>query len=179
LAVNNCSKCHGLGLRIDRRGAPTPCGCVTRAIFRACYQRFRTLASSEKHMSRVVFERRPGARGRASWGRKTEEYCADFYLVSKRTLPPGLWDVFRFHFLLGADWKLCCSRLGIDRGTFFHDVYIIQETLGRSFRELEPYGLFPLDAYFGAACGPSGEERAVASPVSHRGRVLRPPVRAA
>ena len=73
---------------------------------------------------------------------------ADFTLVSRRTLSDLAYSVFKYHFLLGADWKLCCKRLNIDRGTFFHAIYRIEEDLGRVFRELEPYGLFPLDEYF-------------------------------
>ena len=46
--------------------------------------------------------------------------------------------IFRFHFLLGADWKLCCRRLNIDRGTFFHAVYRIEQKLGRAYREIRP-----------------------------------------
>ncbi|HVN07005.1 MAG TPA: hypothetical protein VMT86_21455 [Bryobacteraceae bacterium] len=83
-----------------------------------------------------------------AYGRKVEEYMADFCLVSRRNLTPFEYDVFRFHFLLGADWKMCCWRLHIDRGTFFHAVYRIEQKLGRVFRELEPYSLFPLDEYF-------------------------------
>ena len=56
--------------------------------------------------------------------------------------------MFRYHFLLGADWKLCTRKLDIDRGNFFHAVYRIEQKLGRVFRELEPYSLFPLDEYF-------------------------------
>jgi hypothetical protein len=41
--------------------------------------------------------------------------------------------------------------LNIDRGTFFHTVYRIEQKLGRAFRELEPYSLFPLDEYFHGA----------------------------
>lgn len=37
----------------------------------------------------------------------------------------------------------------MDRGNFFHEVYRIQQKLGRIYRELEPYSLFPLDEYFG------------------------------
>jgi hypothetical protein len=40
----------------------------------------------------------------------------------------------------------------MDRGNFFHAVYRIEQRLGRMFRELEPYSLFPLDEYFN---GPS------------------------
>jgi hypothetical protein len=36
----------------------------------------------------------------------------------------------------------------MDRGTFFHEIYRIQQKLGKVFRELEPHALFPLDEYF-------------------------------
>ena len=78
-----------------------------------------------------------------SWGRKDEEYCADFLLISKRTLTAEEHKVFTYHYLLGADWKLCCARMNIDRGQFFHCVYRIEQRLGRTFRELTPYSLFP------------------------------------
>jgi hypothetical protein len=88
----------------------------------------------------------------SSWGRKDEEYIADFCLVARRTLDEFEYRLFRYHFLLGADWKLCTRNLKIDRGNFFHAVYRIEQKLGRMFRELEPYSLFPLDEYFS---GPS------------------------
>jgi hypothetical protein len=88
---------------------------------------------------------------RMVWGRRDEEYVADFTLVSKRILTDYEHMIFRFHFLLGADWKLCCRRLKMDRGTFFHTIYRIQEKLGRTYRELQPYALFPLDEYFGGS----------------------------
>src|SRR5262249_46655042 len=71
-------------------------------------------------------------------GRKDEEYIADFCLVSRRALDEFEQRVFRYHFLLGADWRLCSRRLGIDRGNFYHAVYRIEQKLGRVFRELEP-----------------------------------------
>lgn len=36
----------------------------------------------------------------------------------------------------------------MDRGLFFHSIYRIQQKLGKVFRELEPYALYPLDEYF-------------------------------
>jgi hypothetical protein len=148
LAKNSCTQCHGLGLRTNRRGRSNPCNCVLREIFRACYARFRHCATKEKYMSRVSLEFVPGRERKMTWGRKDEEYVADFILVSRRTLDEFEYKVFKFHFLLGADWKLCCRRLGLDRGNFFHCVYRIEQKLGRVFRELEPYGLWPLDEYF-------------------------------
>jgi hypothetical protein len=129
----------------------SPCNCVFRAIFRICYARFRKNASKEKYISRVSLEANPGRQRKQTWGMKNEEYMADFCLVSRRILDDAQYQIFRFHFLLGADWHLCCRRLNMDRGTFFHEVYRIEQKLGRAFRELEPYALFPLDEYFGSS----------------------------
>jgi hypothetical protein len=92
-----------------------------------------------------------GGSSRLTWGRKDEEYIADFCLVSRRTLDDFEYKLFRYHFLLGADWRLCSRRLGIQRGNFFHAVYRIEQKLGRVFRELTPYALYPLDEYFNGA----------------------------
>jgi hypothetical protein len=90
----------------------------------------------------------PGRDRRLTYGRKEEEYVADFLLVSRRTLDEEEYRLFNYHFLLGADWKLCCRKLKMDRGNFFHAVYRIQQKLGRVFRELKPYSLYPLNEYF-------------------------------
>ncbi|HEY7212146.1 MAG TPA: hypothetical protein VH477_17865 [Bryobacteraceae bacterium] len=148
LAQQSCTYCYGLGLRPGRGGASTPCNCVFRAIFRACYARFRQCASKEKYISRVSLEANPGRQRKSIWGLKNEEYIADFCLVSRRTLAEREYRIFKYHFLLGADWKLCCRKLKMDRGSFFHDVYRIEQRLGKTFRELEPHSLFPLDEYF-------------------------------
>ncbi len=99
-------------------------------------------------MSRVTLSFTRGRERTRSWGRKDEEYIADFILVSRRTLSKEEYKLFNYHFLLGADWKLCCRKLNMSRGNFFHAVYRIQQKLGRVYRELEPYGLYPLDEYF-------------------------------
>lgn len=149
LAKQSCAACLGTGSRLGKQGTISPCNCVLRSIFRACYGRFRHCAEKEKYLSRVCLERLPGGQRRFVWGRKDEEYIADFVLVSRRTLSEPEYRVFKFHFLLGADWRLCCRRLNVDRGSFFHTIYRIEQKLGRTFRELEPYSLFPLDEYFG------------------------------
>lgn len=149
LAQQSCTFCYGLGLRPGRGGVSTPCNCVFRAIFRACYARFRQCATKEKYISRASLESNSGKQRKSVWGMKNEEYMADFVLVSRRTLSEAEYILFKFHFLLGADWKLCCRKLNLDRGTFFHEVYRIQQKLGRTFRELEPHALFPVDEYFG------------------------------
>jgi len=73
---------------------------------------------------------------------------ADFCLVSRRTLEDFEHRIFRVHYLLGADWRLCCRQLKMDRGKFFHHVYDIESRLGRVFAELTPYALYPVSEYF-------------------------------
>jgi hypothetical protein len=121
---------------------------VFRAIFRACYARFQQCSSKEKYISRVSLEANPGRQHRSVWGLKDEEFIADFCLVSRRALSEREHRIFKYHYLLGADWKICCRKLKMERGEFFHEVYRIEQRLGRTFRELEPHALFPLDEYF-------------------------------
>ena len=180
LAKENCALCQGVGLRCSTKtGTEVPCKCVLRSIFRACYSRFRHCVEKEKHMSQARLAIIGGKDRRQVWGRRDEEYIADFSLIAKRILSESEYRLFRFHFLLGADWRLCCRRLNMDRGSFFHDVYRIQQKLGRVFRELEPYALYPLDEYFG------GVVRKELSPTpakvlhmpSGNGRAVTPPLR--
>ena len=153
LASHDCTRCHGLGMRDLPSNKVKPCDCVFRAIFRTCFRRFIECANKEKYLSRVTFEIHSGRNRRGTWGRKDEEYIADFCGVSERALDKSEYPIFRYHFLLGADWRLCSRKLGIDRGNFFHAVYRIERKLGRTFRELEPYALFPLDEYFSSIAG--------------------------
>ncbi len=152
LASEQCTTCHGSGQRsTPKRGNLGPCPCVFRAIFRACYARFCECAAKEKRVSQVSLEHCDGGIGgaRRVWGRRDEEYMADFCLIAKRTLDPFEHRLFRYHYMLGADWRLCCRQLQMERGLFFHAVYRIQQKLGATFREIRPYSLFPLDEYFG------------------------------
>ncbi len=183
LAKESCAQCHGLGLRDGngRNGSEAPCNCVLRKIFRLCYARFRYCIEKEKHISQARLAIVGGRDRRQVWGRKDEEYIADFCLVSRRFLDEAQYKIFKFHFLLGADWKLCCRRLNMNRGSFFHEVYRIQQKLGRVFRELEPYSLFPLDEYFGGTCRKEinpDSLKVLRMPMTERKRrPVRPPIR--
>jgi hypothetical protein len=174
LAMHNCAQCHGSGLRMAKKGALSPCNCVMRAIFRICYDRFLRCVTQERHLSRVSLEPHAGCHRPSTWGRKDEEYIADFTLISRRTLDDFEHRLFRYHFLLGADWKLCARKLHIDRGNFFHAVYRIEQKLGRVFREMEPYSLFPLDEYFHGASRQGPVRKAVSSGDSLAGIRLIP-----
>ena len=79
----------------------SPCNCVLRAIFRACYSRFRYCSTStkEKYMSKVTLTFCAGKERQLTWVRKDEDYCANFFLPS-RMLSDFEYNVFRFHFLL-------------------------------------------------------------------------------
>lgn len=132
-------------------------------------------------MSRVSVENAGGRNRRPVWGRKDEEYIADFSLTAKKTLDEFEYKVFRFHYLLGADWKLCCRQMKLDRGNFFHAVYRIQQKMGRQLRELEPYALFPLDEYFGGSVRGTVTEKVklLQMPELKVRKSLKPPIRKA
>jgi hypothetical protein len=168
LAQLSCAMCLGEGTIREKMGKILPCSCVRRGVFRACYARFRVAAEREKYISKVSFDHFGGKDRRLMWSRKEEEYMADFQLISRRSLTP--WDhrIFTFHFMLGADWRLCCRRLRLDRGQFFHAIYRVQETLGRVFSELEPYSLYPPKEYFITHVG--GDSRPTPAPLG-RGRI--------
>ncbi len=149
LASISCVFCRGLGLRRGRSSEEMrPCTCVFRAIFRACHARYRHCIQKAGISSNLTLDRAEGPKGFRVWGRRNEEYIADFELVCKRSLSEAEYSLCYWHFVRGEDWKECTAKLGIDKGTFFHRVYTVQEKLGRIFRELTPYALFPLDEYF-------------------------------
>lgn len=181
LAREACTHCHGLGMRNGDEGSSEPCNCVLRKIFTDCLRKFRACSEQSSRVPAVRIEHvSKGSESRQTWGMKSEEYMADFYLVTRRALTASEFKLFRFHFLLGADWKLCTRRLGMDRGSFFHEVYRIEQKLGRVYRELAPYALYPLDEYFGGAVQAyrDPERKIVEIKFGPRGgRALRAPLR--
>lgn len=131
LAAPSCAKCGGLGMVCSGRPrALRACSCVLRRIFRECYRRYDDCGWE------------PAAFVAA-------EYRADFELIARRVLNELERQIFRLHFVRGLDWKVCTRRCGIDRGSFFHRVYEIEETLGSAYQGTEPYGLYPTTVYFG------------------------------
>lgn len=175
LATYKCTVCRGSGITLGRRGSFNACDCVLRGIFKVCYNRFRHCVTREKYLSKVTLEIHSGPNRRGTYGRKQEEYIADFLHICRRTLSESEYKIFNYRYLLGADWKLCCRRLNLERGPFHHAIYRIQERLGEVFAELEPYALYPLDEYFGSG---HHKEPVQAIPVARETVVpIRPPVR--
>jgi hypothetical protein len=161
-------------MRVQYKVKQSPCNCVFRSVFRVCLARFRECAVSESYAATVSWDYF-AAGGRRVMARKKEEYMADFYLIAKRTLGPLELRVLRFYHLLGADWKLCSRRLGMDRGSFFHVVYRLEEKLGKAYAETEPYPLYPISEYFGGTAKPERTTAYVADPVAER-EALRVPM---
>ena len=175
LSLAQCTTCHGLGLRMVKRDKEAPCNCVLRAIFRACYRRFKKCIEQEKHLSQCKIQFTGGRERSMAWGRKDEEYIADFLLMVRRLLSDDEYRLFSYRYLLGADWRLCAMRLKMDRGDFFHHLYRLEARLGKAFREVTPYGLYPLDEYFHGAT----KEGVAASVPPRQGPMpLRPPMAA-
>src|SRR5258708_40277247 len=97
LAKEFCTRCEGKGQRSIRNGLETPCNCVLRAIFRACYARFRYCVTKEKFMSKVSLVPCQGKDRKMTFARLDEDYIADFCLISRRTLDELEYGVFRNH----------------------------------------------------------------------------------
>jgi hypothetical protein len=117
-----CKRCDGRGfLPLET------CECVSRAVFRIVLSRYW----------RAIETSRPTVRGML--------LRCDFELAAARVLEPQELDVFRLHFLGRGDWHVCCRRLKVDRGRFYHSVYRAEAVLGR---ELLRRGIFPLWLYF-------------------------------
>ena len=145
LARSSCTCCQGLGLRPVWK-TEAPCGCVLRAIFRACYNHFRECA--DKSITNVSLEFYQGVTSHRSYSRKKEEFSADFCLIGKRALDPEEYNLFRYFYLLRAGHLSCQRRLNMDPTKFHRCLRNIQEKLGRAFTEQQPYGIYPLDEYF-------------------------------
>ena len=116
LAMEKCSTCGGYGMRPSRTGQQTACNCVLRSIFRACFQRFQNCMLRKDSIGRPHLEHTASPHGKLSWARKNEEFIADFLLVTKRTLSEAEYKIFKYHYLLGADWKPCCRKLKMEKG---------------------------------------------------------------
>ena len=84
LAKPFCVTCKGVGQKPNVKERSIPCNCVLRAIFRACYARFRDCVSKEKFMSKVSLVPCRGKEQTQSYARLDEDYIADFCLVSQK-----------------------------------------------------------------------------------------------
>lgn len=146
LSQQKCVHCIGFGLRHVSDERSVPCKCVYRAVFRACLSHFEHCASDENGVSRVNWDFSAG--GQKGYSRRREEYMADFVLVAKRELTSEQHTIFRFHYLLGANYTECCKRLGLSQGKFFREVYLIQQRLGLVYGQLRPYRLYPTAEYY-------------------------------
>ena len=149
IAKASCTFCHGYGMLPVLHGVQVPCNCVFRAIFRICHARYRECEVMAAHTNGLGLERGGGPTGYRLYSRKRQEFTADFDLVARRILVPDDYELFRLHHLGTADWRVCCRKLNVDRGTFFHRVYSVAASLGRMFAELRPYPLYPIRDYFG------------------------------
>ena len=145
LARHRCTRCHGSGQsNFCREGYP--CGCVTRRIFGKLLARYFAIQQAPAlNPSRNTLRTGRGA----IWSRKDLEFCADFVLLARRVLTPQHLRIFEMYFLARRDHRECLVRLPDDymRGSFFHEVYRIEQLVGHVARTLKPYALYPVEEY--------------------------------
>jgi hypothetical protein len=182
MASPACTHCHGFGCRVSEAGRKTDlCRCVDREVFRIVFRKYQELRQNAPSISKVSVQLTGGSRyRRVTWGRKNEEFMADFELIAKRVLTGLDFRILTLHVLQGLDWKICTAKLGMDKGLFFHHVYKIQALLGRAYREVRPYSLFPIDEYYAGTTGDGtgrdawAEQEAKVIPMRKRSRLSFP-----
>lgn len=182
-ALIGCAHCNGTGVRLaGREKIEDVCPCCYRQIARIVLAQVRQYSSMSGHTIRcnmTQFGRGSSRTGRRENGRKAEELIADAYLIARRTLSPVEFDIYQRHFLQAAPWF---AFPALSRGNFFHSCYRIEHTLGDQFVNLQPYPLFPVDAYMSTdhALNRQADVRpcAVPAPLYPNGRPLVPPLAA-
>jgi hypothetical protein len=148
LSLEGCARCHSPGVYLkDRAKVETPCPCTDRGVFRAvlaAYKHYSISIGLSIRTNLSQFSTQHSRQGRRADGRRVEEWCADVWLTSKRNLTPHQWQILRRHHIRGEDW----TRFGISKGQLFHEKYCLEQKLGRVFRELQPFALYPIQEYF-------------------------------
>lgn len=138
LSSTACPRCAGGGYANDAE----ICHCVFRRIFETCHRRYEQTASMATGVLVTGI----------TCSRPAEEYAADFVLVGRRALQqrPLLLAVFNLYIVDGLPTQMCLRKLKIAQNVFFRRVFQIKQELGRAFREVRPYPLYPINEYNGS-----------------------------
>lgn len=153
LSSSSCASCHGTGTTLyGRDHTEVTCACVDRAVFRAVLGAYNFYGSDIGQSVKSVMTRfdGQGPRNRQVRGPEKTEYVASVHLVARRNLSPNEWLIWTRHYINGENW----ARFKMDRGNFFHACYRIEQKLGKLFRELTPYALYPIADYFARTLDP-------------------------
>lgn len=173
LSNSQCRQCRGVGLKANQR-----CTCVLRRIFAACHRQWRYLTRrSGAHPTRVTLGKTGGPINRV---RMFENHFAvDFEIIARRTLSQADYQLFRWVYLLGADWKLLRRTLktGMTESEFRHHCAWVEETLAHAFCETRPYALWPMDEYNSRRKPGAPPVAALPAIPGQRYAPLRPPLR--
>jgi hypothetical protein len=104
-------------------------------------------------MARRPDLRRAGRTSPMSYGFSNCEYVADLEVTARRILSRIEREIWKYHAIERLDWRACLPLItrelgrNIDRGTFFHAVYRMEQQLGRAWLDLR---LWPRDYFCGA-----------------------------
>lgn len=177
LASLSC-QCGGVGLLRGLKGTVNPCPCVSRKIFRTCWNRYKFGRMEQMERGAPILncgglgrraQRQPGA-----FSFTLECYLADFVLVAKRVLSGDEFRFFSAAYLSGVDWKLAHGAVNMTRAQFMYVCKQMEPRLGRAFLECEPFSLLP-DQYF-TRPAPGTRTPAFPGKVAPRYQPLVPPL---
>lgn len=124
----NCPRCVGFG-SYSAKGHLKPCSCSTLFIFRMVTTIYLLLRDYQGNCSHF-----------GSYA--ATEFLADVSSVSRACATPA---IFHDHIVNGKPYAECCRRLSVNRGTFFHSLYRMEDELGQLYLK---EGLYPIYDYF-------------------------------
>lgn len=152
LAKARCETCMGLGQRLNlKTGQPQgPCRCAIFRLFRICHNKYRDCGRNMEHYSAVSFTRTGGGPGGRNFGRKNEEYRADFFLIASRTLRRGTAEhrFFKIRYIEDNGRAETQRALHLTRAEYDRLDDRVVYAAGKAFMTNEPSTIYPFDSYF-------------------------------
>jgi len=141
-AREKCVYCGGSG-KVKRHFVMRVCSCAYRGIAVKAMNRYRVLRMSGP-WGRCRIERTQT--GGLMRGFVEVEFLAEIDLAARRVLNGPELKVYELYEAQNADWRYCSARVGLNRGNFFHLVYVVEQKLGKA---LYLSGIFPAGRYVG------------------------------
>lgn len=106
-------------------------GDVYRAIFRACFAHFRHCVDGGEHFGPATVKAST-SKSVSTWESHSREFSALFVKLSQQTLSADEYQLFNYHFLLGASSALCCRKMNINLNGFSETITLIREKVGKA-----------------------------------------------
>lgn len=150
MSDESCRRCWGTGQHPTYAAKVRPCDCVYRRVFRRCLAEYRRIRSRTLESTIGLYRHGSTAgRGGMGWHRPQQSYVCDFELLARRVLTQQEMRLFWARVHRDQTARALAMELGWSVGATNHTTYRVETTLGQVYAETTPYGLWPLESYYG------------------------------